>query len=116
MPASIAGAAPAKTGFCAFDLGTRTTKIAKNNHFRNTFITPGGKTSLPPYQTPRGIVTPSVDLGLGRPKSAGTSKKVHAAIAGLGVRAPLLRFAKWQKSCSARKEFPPAVEGTKRSV
>ena len=74
MPASIAGAAPAKTGFCAFDLGTRTTKIEKNNHFLNTFITPGGKTSLPPYQTPRGIVTLSVDLGLGRPKSAGTSR------------------------------------------
>ena len=74
MPASIEGATPANTGLCAFAMGTRTRKKEKNTHFRNTFITQGGKTSLPPYQTPRRVVILSVDLGLGRPKSAETSR------------------------------------------
>src|SRR6516225_4099573 len=74
MPASIEGATPANTGLCAFAMGTKTRKKEKNTHFRNRFITQGGKTSLPPHQTPRRIVILSVDLGLGRPKSAGTSR------------------------------------------
>src|SRR5215469_5211738 len=105
MPASIEGAAPAKIGFCAFDRGTKTRKIEKNSHFRNTFITPGGKTSLPPYQTPRGIVTLSVDLGLGRPKSAGTSRKVHATLPGLG-NVHLVEIREMEEKLLREKKFP----------
>ena len=61
MPASIEGAAPANTGFCALEPGTKTKKTNKNSHFRNTFIPREEKTSLPPYQTPRAIVILSVD-------------------------------------------------------
>ena len=81
MPASKEGAAPAKTGFCALEPGTRIKETEKSRHFGNTFIPSRRKNLLASVSDTRSIVILSVDCGPGQAEVGGTSIKVHAGMA-----------------------------------